>query len=98
GLGGGCVTTEVPGFPQDSGNGEDWFERANWIAAAREARGRFAMITLGACWGAQAVGAARALQLLNPMPCKLVAVEPVPENYAWICQHMRDNGIDPDEH
>jgi 3-oxoacyl-(acyl-carrier-protein) synthase len=52
-------------------------------------------ITLGACFAAQAVGAYRALQMLNPMPCKLVAVEPEPENIPWIRRHMRDNGIDP---
>jgi hypothetical protein len=56
------------------------------------------MITLGACFAAQAVGAYRALQLLNPMPCKLVAVEPEPENCQWIRRHLRDNGIDLDDH
>jgi hypothetical protein len=54
------------------------------------------MITLGACYGAQAVGSQRALQLLNPMPYKLVAVEPEPENYEWIIRHLRNNDIDPD--
>ena len=56
------------------------------------------MITLGAAWGAQAVGAYRAMQLVNPLPCKLVAVEPEPKNYEWMTQHMRSNGIDPDDH
>lgn len=97
-VGGRHVTTTIASLRDDSGNGEDWFERVNWFAAAREARDRFVMITLGANWGAQAVGSARALQLVNPMPYKLVAVEPVPENYAWTAQHMRDNGIDPGEH
>jgi hypothetical protein len=32
------------------------------------------------------------------MPCKLVAVEPDPENLAWTARHFRDNGIDPDQH
>ena len=36
------------------------------------------------------------MQLLNPMPYKLVAVEPEPDNYEWTRRHMRDNGIDPD--
>ena len=80
------------------GDGEGWFEAVNWVEAAREARGRYVMMTLGACYAAQAVGAWRALQLLNPMPCKLVAVEPEPENCQWIRRHMRDNGIDPDDH
>jgi hypothetical protein len=53
------------------------------------------MITLGALHGYQAVGACRALQKLNPMPYKLVAVEPIPQNMEWVRRHMRDNGIDP---
>jgi hypothetical protein len=100
-VGGHHVSTELPrgpGVGDVLGNGEDWFERVNWFAAAREARDRFVMMTLGANWGAQAVGAARALQLVNPMPYKLVAVEPIPENMAWVAQHMRDNGIDPEQH
>jgi hypothetical protein len=36
------------------------------------------------------------LQQLNPMPSKLVAVEPEPDNYEWTARHMRDNGIDPE--
>ena len=82
----------------DGQNGESWFEAANWIVAAREARDRFVMITLGAYYGAQAVGAYRAVQMSNPMPCKLVLVEPEPDNCKWIERHMRDNGIDPDDH
>lgn len=93
-AGGGQVETRFPTIEK----GEPWFEAVNWIEAAREARGRYVMMTLGACWGAQAVGAYRAVQLLNPMPCKLVAVEPEPENFQWIYRHMRTNGIDPDDH
>ena len=78
-------------------DGEGWFEAVNWIVAAREARNSYTMATLGACYGAQAVGSYRALQLLNPMPCKLVALEPEPENYEWTRRHMRDNGIDLDK-
>ena len=78
-------------------DGEGWFEAANWILAARAARDRYVMVTLGACYGAQAVGSCRAMQLLNPMPYKLVAVEPEPDNYEWTRRHMRDNGIDPDD-
>ena len=92
---GGQVRTELPRL-NGKENGEDFIERANWFAAARAARERFVMITLGACYGAQAVGSARALQLVNPMPYKLVAVEGDPENCQWIVRHMRDNGIDPD--
>jgi hypothetical protein len=81
----------------DGANEEFWFEAADWVQAAREARGRYVMITLGAAFGYQAVAGYRALQLLNPMPYKLVAVEPIPENMEWVRRNMRDNGIDPDE-
>jgi hypothetical protein len=96
-VGGLHVQTELPGIGGGA-NAEGWFETVNWVAAARAARGRYVMVTLGAHYGAQAVGAHRAVQLLNPMPCKLVAVEPEPENCAWMVEHMLTNGIDPDEH
>ena len=79
-------------------DGELWFEMADWVEAARDARERFVMITLGACFGFQAVGSYRALQMINPVPCKLVAVEPEPENCRWIEAHFRDNGLDPNDH
>jgi hypothetical protein len=93
-VGGGPVATRLPVIE----DGEGWFEAVNWVEAARQARGRYVMVTLGACYAAQAVGAYRALQTLNPMPCKLVAVEPEPENCQWIRRHMRDNSIDPEDH
>jgi hypothetical protein len=93
-VGGGEVTTSCPVVSW----GEGFFEAVSWFEAARAARGSYTMITLGACYGAQAVGAYLALQGLNPMPVKLVAVEGDPDNYAWTRQHFRDNGIDPDRH
>lgn len=92
--GGRPVATRLPAIE----DGEGWFEAVNWVEAARAARGRYVMATLGACYGAQAVGAARALQLLNPMPFKLITVEPEPDNNLWIARHYRNNGIDPDDH
>jgi hypothetical protein len=94
-AGGGHAATSLPTLG-DGGNGEGWFEAVTWMAAAREARERFVMISLGAHYGAQLVGAHRMLQAVNPMPSTLVAVEAEPENFAWIADHMRDNGIDPD--
>jgi hypothetical protein len=93
-AGGGYETPRPPVIE----DGEVWFEAVDWVLAAREAKGRFVMMTLGACWGAQAIGSHHVLQQLNPMPCTLVAVEPVPENFDWIAQHFRDNGIDPEAH
>ena len=92
-TGGTYVETRLPTIE----DGEGWFEAANWVLAARAARDRFVMVTLGACYGAQAVGSCRAMRLLNPMPYRLVAVEPEPDNYEWTRRHMRDNGINPDD-
>src|SRR5262249_480734 len=66
-TGGKFVQTRLPTIVDE---GECWFEAVNWVEAARAARGQFVMITLGACYGAQAVGSYRTLQLLNPMPSK----------------------------
>jgi len=78
--------------------GEGWFEAVNWLVAAKEARNAFVMVTLGAWHGSQAVCCHRALQRLNPMPAKLVAVEPMPAGVELTRRHFRDNGIDPDDH
>ncbi len=90
---------QVPRPSLDTGEaGADfWFEAANWILAVREARDNFVMMTLGALHGYQAIGCRQALLRLNPMPYKLVFVEPVPENVEWVRQNMRDNGTDPDD-
>lgn len=92
--GGGFVATQCPSVS----SGESFFEAADWFAAALDARGSYTMITLGALYGGQAVGAFRALRRLNPMPAKLVAVEPDPENFAWMQKHFRDNDINPRRH
>jgi len=92
--GGRVIDTELP----VGVGGESWFEMVNCVEAAREARGRYVMMTLGACYGGQAVDAYKTLQAVNPMPATLVAVEGVPENVAWVRKNFRDNGIDPDAH
>src|SRR5215467_1043496 len=66
-AGGEILTTRLPTIA----DGEGWFEAVNWVSTAREARRSYTMITLGSCYGAQAVGSYRALQQLNPMPAKL---------------------------
>jgi FkbM family methyltransferase len=77
---------------------EGWFEIVNWTIAAREARDRFTMMTLGACHGFQAVGSYKALMALNPMPARMVVVEPEPDNLKWAVKHFIDNDIDPNAH
>jgi hypothetical protein len=91
------VATLKPPALGESRNGERWFEAVGWITAAREASDRFVMMSLGAFYGYQAVRSQRALQLINPMPYKLVCAEPVAEKMAWLRRHMRDNGIDPEQ-
>jgi hypothetical protein len=94
-VAGGHLTTNRPTVES---YGEGWFEVADWLASARDARRRYVAVSLGAAYGAQLVGAFKALQALNPLPALLVAVDPVPENCVWVRSHMRTNGIDPDEH
>jgi FkbM family methyltransferase len=94
-FGGHYVRTTLPTF---SSYGEGWFEVADWFYSARDARGQYVAISLGAAFGAQLVGAWKTLQAINPLPARLVAVEPLPQHYDWIRQHMAVNGIDPDQH
>jgi hypothetical protein len=79
-------------------DGEVWFEALNWVLAAREARERFVMMTLGSFYGAQIVSAYKMLQRLNPMPCKLVAVDAAPENCELTRQNLAANGIAPESY
>jgi Methyltransferase FkbM domain len=88
-------TTERPSFPTW---GERYLELADWLLAARDARGYFVGVSLGAAYGGQLVLASKALAAINPLPFRLAAVEPVPENCAWMRQHMADNGLDPEQH
>jgi hypothetical protein len=96
-AGGHFVQTRFPQIGNRK-NAETWFEAVNWLLAASEARQRFVMVTLGASYGAQAVGSWRALQALNALPCKLVALDPVPGNVSLLKSNFRLNGIEPDEH
>jgi hypothetical protein len=92
---GGHVTTTLPTVAT---HGERWFEVADWLASAYEAREHYVAVSLGAAYGAQLVGAWKALQAINPLPSRLVAVEPVAENCAWIRSHMITNGINAGDH
>jgi hypothetical protein len=92
---GGPVSTALPTVPT---YGDRWFEVADWLASAYEAKDRYVAVSLGAAYGTQLVGAWKVLQAINPLPSRLVAVEPVAENCAWIRSHMATNGIKPDDH
>jgi hypothetical protein len=84
--------------PTVATHGEAWFEVADWLISAHEARRQYVAISLGASFGYQLVGAWKALRAINPLPSRLVAVEPVPQNCDWIRSHMATNGINPDDH
>ena len=84
----GIVATKHPQI-QD-GCSEEWFECANAVMAAREAKKQFVMVTLGAHFGHQATLAHKTIQQLNPMPCMFVAVDAGPENCAWVAQHFNE--------
>lgn len=88
-------TTQRPAFPTW---GERYLELADWLLAARDARDYFVGVSLGASYGGQLVLASKALAAINPLPFRLAAVEPVPENCAWMRRHMADNGLDPEQH
>jgi Methyltransferase FkbM domain len=89
---------ETTSLPTVATYGEAWFEVASWLLSARDARDRYVAISLGAAFGAQLVGAWKALHAINPLPARLVAVEPVPEHCRWMRSLMITNGIDPDDH
>jgi hypothetical protein len=92
-------TVERQPHPDATGYyGEGWFEVVNWIEAARTAREKFVMISLGAGYGPQPIGSFAALRSLNSMPCKLVAVEPLLGNVTRIRQHFQTNGLNPADH
>jgi hypothetical protein len=78
--------------------GEGFLELADWLLAARDARNHFVAVSLGAAYGTQLVWAWKVLNAINPLPCRLVGVEPVPENCTWMRRHMAVNGIDPEKH
>jgi hypothetical protein len=96
-AGGRFIQTKLPQFAGGK-NGEGWFEAVDWLAAAHAAKGAFTMATLGSSYGAQAVGSWRALQALNPLPCKLIAVDPVPGNLELLERHFKVNGINAADH
>lgn len=90
--------TQIRGEPPLPGFNEEYFEWIDVLEAALEARGGFTMVELGAGYGRWLVRAVAALRAANPLPFHLVAVEPEPTHFAWLREHLRDNGIDPGEH
>lgn len=74
------------------------YEMGAVLDAALSARERFTMVELGAGIGPWCVIAACGLRLLDPKPVLLVGVEAEATRFAWMKQHLIDNGFDPAEH
>jgi FkbM family methyltransferase len=72
----------------------EWHALLSAVLASRE---RFVMVDCGAGFGRWLVSAAQALRRLS-LPFNLVGVEAEPTHFAWMEQHLRNNGIDPAEH
>ncbi len=84
-----------PPLPAFSEETFEWVDVLEAVAAARE---RFVMIELGAGYGRWLVRGVAALRVLNPLPYALVGVEAEPTHFAWLREHLDDNGIGPDAH
>jgi FkbM family methyltransferase len=67
------------------------------VAAAAEGGG-LTVMELGAGYGRWLAAAFRAARLVSTGPVKLIGVEMVPRHVARLHEHLRNNGIDPEEH
>lgn len=78
-------------------DGESFFEWLNVLNAVADAESMLTVVSLGAHYGRFLVNAAALAAELNPLPFRLVAVEADPTQAAYIRQHFRNNGIDPEQ-
>jgi hypothetical protein len=92
-VGGGQVVTSRPVVSW----GEGFFEAVSWFEAARGARLLYDdhLRRLLRRTGSQRLSRPATAE---PGAAKLVAVDGDPENFVWVQKHVRDNGIDPDQH
>jgi hypothetical protein len=77
------------------------FETAEWEGTLRsvlEARDRLVAIELGAGWGPWLVSSYAAARQRGIEDIKLAGVEASEDHFAYMLQHLRDNGIDPEQH
>ena len=78
---------------------EEYVEWIDVLETAVAATQSFTMIELGAGYGRWLVRAALAVKRYHrDLPIKLIGVEAEPSHFQWLKHHLRDNGIDPDEH
>jgi FkbM family methyltransferase len=69
------------------------FEWEALLEAVMAARDEFVMFELGAGYGRWTVSAARAVEMHSGMPYRLVAVEPEPDHFRWLKEHVRTNRL-----
>ena len=77
-----------------------YFELVFVLEAVRAARpGQlFEMVELGAGYGAWLATVLKSAERLGGREVRLTGLEMVPEHVAWMKEHLRNNGADPDEH
>jgi FkbM family methyltransferase len=76
-------------------------EAIEWLGLLRsvtDARDEYVAMELGAGFGPWLVSGAAAAQHIGIESVRLYGVEADPDHFAFMRQHFRDNGIDPDAH
>lgn len=87
------LQTEAPSPSEDF---LEWLDILETVGTTAEP---YTIVELGAGWGRWLVNAAAAVRQLVPgRPFLLVGVEAEPTHFEWLQRHLRDNGIDPEEH
>jgi FkbM family methyltransferase len=78
---------------------EEIFEWITLLEAVLEAKDTFTMAELGAGFGRWLVAGACAIRQRRPdLAIRLIGVEAEPTHFGWMKEHLRDNGINPDNH
>ena len=74
---------------------DEYFEWIALLEAVAEAEHSFVVVELGAGWGRWIVNGVAALRQRNALPYHVVGVESEPTHFAWMKQHLEDNGVEP---
>jgi len=79
--------------------GEETFEWIALLSAVLDAQDHFIMIEAGSGFGRWLIRAVCALRQKRPrIPFTLVGIEAEPTHFAWMAEHFRNNGVDPEQH
>ena len=78
---------------------EGYFEMINVLETAVNAKNTYTLVELGAGFGPHLVNGAAALRAYHGsnIPYKLIGVEGEPTSFKWMNEHMKSNGINPDD-